>query len=57
MTSIGRVAMAVYVVVAAATTVWLMRDLRMELIATALAIGAPVAASASAYARRLLVAH
>jgi len=57
LTSIGRVAMAVYIVAAAATTVWLMRDLRVELIATALAIGGPVAAGARAYGRRFLVGH
>jgi tetrahydromethanopterin S-methyltransferase subunit E len=56
LTSIGRVAMAVYVGVAATTTVWLMRDLRLELIATALAVGVPVAAGAIAYGRRLLAA-
>jgi hypothetical protein len=52
---IGRVVMAVYIVVAAATAVWLMRDLGVESIAAAVAIGMPVAAGASAYGRRLAV--
>ncbi len=51
----GRVVMAVYVVVAAATAAWLMRDLPMASIVAALAIGVPVAAGASAYGRRLAV--
>jgi hypothetical protein len=54
-TPMGRVVMAVYIVVAAATTVWLMRDLRVESIAVAVAIGIPVAAGASAYGQRLAV--
>jgi hypothetical protein len=57
LTPMGRVVIAVYIVVAAATAVWLMRDLRMEWIAAAVAIGVPVAAGASAYGRRLAVGH
>ncbi len=47
--------MAVYFVVAAAMAVWLMRDLPLESIAAAVAIGVPVAAGVSAYGRRLAV--
>jgi len=47
LTPMGRVVIAVYIVVAAATAVWLMRDLRME----------SIAAAASAYVRRLAVSH
>ena len=57
LTPIGRMVIAVYIVVAAATTVWLMRDLRIESIAAAVAIGVPVAAGASAYGRRLAARH
>ena len=55
LTATGRLVMALYVVVAAAAVVWLMRDLRWELIVAALAIGVPIAAGASAYGRRLAV--
>jgi len=55
LTPMGRVAIAVYAVIAAATTVWLMRDLPLEAIAAAIAITVPVAAAAGAYARRLAV--
>ena len=51
----GRVVIAVYGVVAAATAVWLMQDLPMESIVAAIVIGVPVAAGASAYGRRLAV--
>lgn len=57
LTTIGRVVIAVYIVAAAATAVWLMRDLHMASIAAALVIGVPVASGASAYARRLAVGH
>ena len=57
LTPIGRVVIAVYVVVALAAAVWLMRDLRIEWIVAALVIGVPVAAGASAYGRRLTVGH
>ena len=53
LTPMGRVVIAVYIVVAAATAVWLMRDLPMESIVAAVVIGVPVAAGASAYGRRL----
>jgi hypothetical protein len=53
LTALGRVAIAIYAVVAAATAVWLMRNLPMESIAAAVAVSVPVAASASAYGRRL----
>jgi hypothetical protein len=55
LTPTGRVVIAVYVVVAAATAVWSMRDLPMEAIAAAIAIGVPVAAGASAHGRRLAI--
>jgi hypothetical protein len=55
LTTIGKVVMALYVVIAVATAVWLMRDLGVVSIATALAIGLPVTAGASAYGRRLAV--
>jgi len=57
LTPMGRVVMAVYIVVAAGTAVWLMRDLHMESIVAAVVIGVPVAAGASAYGRRLAVGH
>ena len=57
LTPMGRVVIAVYVVVAAATAAWLMQDLPMESIVAAVAIGVPVAAGASAYGRRLAVGH
>ena len=50
----GRAVIAAYAVVATATAVWLMRDLRMELIVTAIAMTVPVAVAASAYVRRLV---
>ena len=55
LTPMGRVAIAVYIVGAAATAVWAMRDLPLASIAAAVAIGVPVAAGASAYGRRLTV--
>jgi hypothetical protein len=55
LTPMGRVVIAVYLVVAAATAVWVMRDLPMASIVAAVAIGVPVAAGASAYGRRLAV--
>jgi hypothetical protein len=57
LTPMGRVAIAVYVVVAAATAVWSMRDLSasLESIVAAVVIGVPVAAGASAYGRHLAV--
>jgi hypothetical protein len=57
LTPIGRAAIALYVVIAAAIAVWLMRDLPVMSIAAALAISVPVAAAASAYGRRLAVGH
>lgn len=57
LTPMVRVVIAVYIVVAAATAVWLMRDLPMESIVAAVVIGVPVAAGASAYGRRLAVGH
>ena len=53
----GWVLIAAGAAAAAATSVWLMRDLRMESIAAAVAIGVPVAAAASVYGRRLAVGH
>ena len=51
----GRVVIAAYEAVAAAAAVWLMRDLRMESIVAAVAIGALVAVGTSAYVRHLAV--
>jgi hypothetical protein len=53
LTPVGRVVIAVYIVVAAAAAAWLMQDLPMESIVAAIVIGVPVAAGASAYGRRL----
>ena len=53
LTPMGRVVIAAYALVAAATAVWLMQDLPVESIAAAIAISVPVAAGASAYGRRL----
>jgi len=53
----ARVVVAVYIVMAAATAVWLMQDLGLEWIAAAVAIGVPVAAGAGAYGRRLVAGH
>lgn len=55
LTPIGRAVIAAYVVIAVATTVWLMRDVETTWIVAAVAIGAPVAAAASVYGRRLAV--
>ena len=55
LSSVGRVVIAVYIVVAAGTAVWFMRDMPVELVAAALAISVPVAVGVSAYGRRLAV--
>jgi hypothetical protein len=57
LTPMGRVVIGVYVVVAAAAAAWLMRDLHMEFIVAAVAIGVPVAAGTSIYVRRLAAGH
>jgi hypothetical protein len=57
LTPMGRVVIGVYLVVAAAAAAWLMRDLHMELIVAAVAIGVPVAAGTSIYVRRLAAGH
>jgi len=57
LTPIGRILIAVYIVVAAFTAAWLMRDLPMEWIVAAVVISVPVAAGASAYGRRLSATH
>jgi hypothetical protein len=57
LTPIGRVVIAVYVLVAVATTVWLVRDLPMESIVASVAVGVPLATGASAYVRRLAAGH
>ncbi len=49
----GRVALAIYAVLAAATTVWLMQDVRADQVVAAVAIGLPVVGGATAYARRI----
>jgi hypothetical protein len=51
----GRVVIAAYIVAAAAMAVWLMRDLPIESVVAAVAIGVPIAAGASAYGRRLAI--
>jgi hypothetical protein len=55
LTPLGRVVIAVYIVVAAATAVWSMRDLHVASIVAAVVISVSVAAGASAYGRRLAV--
>ena len=55
LTAAGRFVLAIYVVVAAALAVWLMRDLPIEVIAAATAIGVPVAGAAAAYGRHVAV--
>jgi hypothetical protein len=55
LTPTGRIVMAVYVLAGVALAVWLMRDLSIESIAAAVAIGVPVAACASAYGRQVAV--
>ena len=55
LTLMGRFVIAIYIVVAVATAVWLMRDLRVEAIVAAVVIGVPLAAGASAYGRRLVL--
>jgi hypothetical protein len=52
LTPLGRAAMIAYAVAAAAA--WLMRDLPIGFIAAAVAAGVPIAAGASAYARRIV---
>jgi hypothetical protein len=53
LTPMGRVVIALYIVGAAATAVWSLRDLPMESIVAAVVISVPGAAGASAYGRRL----
>ena len=53
LTTFGRAAITIYLVVAVASAVWWMRDLDAPSILAALAIGVPFAAGAGAYARRL----
>jgi hypothetical protein len=48
----GRVVIAAYILAAAATAMWLMRDVRVESIVAAVAFMVPIAAGASAYVRR-----
>jgi hypothetical protein len=54
LTSMGRVVMALYVVAASASALWLMHDLQPQLIVAAMAIGVPLAAGTRVYGRRLL---
>jgi hypothetical protein len=54
LTPLGRVVIGVYVVVAAATAAWLMRELPVTAIAAAVVIGVPIAVGAGAYGRRLI---
>jgi hypothetical protein len=51
----GRLAIAVYVVVAATLAVWSMQDLPLPSIGAAVGIGVPLAAGVSAYGRRLAI--
>ena len=53
LTSGGRAAIWLYAAAAAALAIWSMRDLQWMAIVASVAISAPVAASASAYGRRL----
>jgi hypothetical protein len=53
LTTAGRVAMAAYVIAAAAAAAWAMHDLPLTWIAASLAAGVPVAIGAGAYGRRL----
>ena len=53
LTSLGRAALAIYAVLAAAGTAWLMQDVGADQIAAAVAIGLPVVIGASAYAVRI----
>ena len=55
LTPAGRVVIAAYILIAAAATLWLMRDLRVTWIVAAVAIGTPVAAAAGVYGRRLAI--
>lgn len=53
LTPMGRAVIALYVVAAAATAAWLMRDVRLDLVAAAVVLTATVAVGTSAYVRRL----
>ena len=55
LTTRGRLVIAAYIVAAAATTLWLMRDLPTTSIVAAVVIGVPVAVGMGAYGRRLAV--
>jgi hypothetical protein len=55
LTPLGRAVFAGYIVLAAATAGWAMRDLPETWVVAAVAVGVPVAAGASAYVRRLAV--
>jgi hypothetical protein len=55
LTTLGRLVIAAYIVAAAATTLWLMRDLPTVSIVAAVVIGVPVAVGVGAYGRRLAV--
>ncbi len=55
LTTMGRLVIAAYIVAAAATTLWLMRDLPTVSIVAAVVIGVPVAVGVGAYGRRLAV--
>jgi hypothetical protein len=57
LTPIGRVVMAVYIVVAAATAVWLIRYLPLASVVAAALAGVPVAVAARAYGQRLAFGH
>ncbi len=50
---LGRAVLVLYIVIAAAGAVWLMRDLPLRSIALAAAIGVPIAVGAAFYGRRL----
>jgi hypothetical protein len=53
LTTMGRLVIAAYIVAAAATTLWLMRDLPTVSIVAAVVVGVPAAAGVGAYGRRL----
>ena len=52
--STGRTAMVAFALLAVASTVWMMKDLRPEWIAAALAATLPILAGTHAYVKRLL---
>lgn len=54
LTALGRLVMAIYIVVAAVTGFWLLRELPMAVIAGAILICGAIAVAARAYGRHLV---